>query len=103
HQVVTGLALMDKDSGYMAVGSESTDVTFRSLSDDEINCFVDTVRPLDRAGAYTVDGPGSLLVSCYNGCYQNVLGLPIIRLDQLMRTLDCSLFDLINPEKTHFL
>ena len=103
HQVITGLALLDTASGGMAIGSESTDVTFCPLAAAEISRFVDTVRPLDRAGAYTVDGPGSLLVSRYDGCYQNVLGLPIVRLDKLMRTLGYSLFDLINPEKARFL
>jgi septum formation protein len=103
HQVVTGLALCDTETGCFVQGSESTDVTFRLLSEDEINCFVDTVKPLDRAGAYTVDGPGSLLVSRYDGCYQNVLGLPMVRLDKLMRQLGHSLFDYIDPAKARFL
>ncbi|HDP34121.1 MAG TPA: septum formation protein Maf [Candidatus Hydrogenedentes bacterium] len=103
HQVVTGLALLDKGTGRTAIGSESTDVTFRTLTAEEINRFVETVRPLDRAGAYTVDGPGSLLVSRYDGCYQNVLGLPIVRLDKLMRALGYSLFDMIEPDKARFL
>jgi len=42
---------------------------------------------VDRAGAYTVDGPGSLIVARYDGCYQNVLGLPIVRLDKLLRRI----------------
>ncbi len=103
HQVVTGLALFDGTSKRWAIGSESTDVTFRPLTECEISFFVQTVHPLDRAGAYTVDGPGSLLVSRYDGCYQNVLGLPIVRLDKLMRTLGCSLFDFIDPAKARFL
>lgn len=103
HQVVTGLAVYDTATCRLAMGSESTDVTFRPLSDEEIECFVTTVRPLDRAGAYTVDGPGSLLVSRYDGCYQNVLGLPIVRLDKLMRHLDYPLFSFIDPEKSRFL
>lgn len=103
HQVLTGLALFDTQSGGMAIGSESTDVTFRPLTDEEIDHFVATVKPLDRAGAYTVDGPGSLLVSRYDGCYQNVLGLPIVRLDKLMRTLGYTLFDFIDPGKARFL
>ena len=103
HQVVTGLAVLDTATGRLVVGSESTDVTFRPLTDAEIDRFVEIVRPLDRAGAYTVDGPGSLLVSRYDGCYQNVLGLPIIRLDKMLRTLNYSLFDFICPEKARFL
>ena len=103
HQVVTGLTVYDTTARQLIVGSESTDVTFRPLSEQEIDRFVLTVRPLDRAGAYTVDGPGSLLVSRYDGCYQNVLGLPMVRLDKLMRQLGCSLFDFIDPEKAMFL
>ena len=103
HQVVTGLAVYDAGSDRLVQGSESTDVTFRPLTAEEISCFVDIVRPLDRAGAYTVDGPGSLLVSRYDGCYQNVLGLPIIRLDKLMRQLGHNLFSLIDPAKARFL
>jgi len=103
HQVITGIAILDNAANRMVTGAESTDVTFRPLSETEIKRFVDTVRPLDRAGAYTVDGPGSLLVSRYDGCYQNVLGLPIVRLDKLLRTIGYSLFELMHPEKTRFL
>ena len=103
HQVVTGLAVLDTKTGRAAIGSENTDVTFRPLEAGEIDRFVETVRPLDRAGAYTVDGPGSLLVSRYDGCYQNVLGLPVVRLDKLMRSLGYSLFSLMNPDRASFL
>ena len=103
HQVVTGVAVTDTGTGGAVVGSETTDVTFRVLSEDEIDRFVDAVNPLDRAGAYTVDGPGSLIVARYDGCYQNVLGLPIVRLDKLLREIGHSLFDLMNPEQARFL
>jgi len=103
HQVVTGLALCDMATGREAVGAETTDVTFRPLDDAEITRFVDIVNPLDRAGAYTVDGPGSLLVARYDGCYQNVLGLPIVRLDKLLRGLGVHLFDRMHPDRAQFL
>jgi len=103
HQVVTGLAVIDTATGQKAEASESTDVTFRPLSPAEIETFTAAVKPLDRAGAYTVDGPGSLLVARYDGCYQNVLGLPIVRLDKLLRGLGWSLFDLIDPARARFL
>ncbi|MCP4643328.1 MAG: septum formation protein Maf [bacterium] len=103
HQVLTGLAVADTASGRTAEGFESTDVTFRSLSDHEIDAFVDAVNPVDRAGAYTVDGPGSLLVASYNGCYQNVLGFPIVRLDALLRKLGHSLFEWMDGERSVFL
>lgn len=103
HQVVTGLAIYDTAQDKLIQGSETTDVTFRILTNQEIQRFVDTVRPLDRAGAYTVDGPGSLLVSRYDGCYQNVLGLPIVRLDKLLRNLGYSLFFMMDPSRAQFL
>ncbi|MFA6240637.1 MAG: Maf family protein [Candidatus Hydrogenedentales bacterium] len=103
HQVVTGIAVADTAKGSHVEGSESTDVTFRNLSDDEISHFVHAVKPLDRAGAYTVDGPGSLLVARYDGCYQNVLGLPIVRLDRLLREIGYNLFELMDGPKSVFL
>jgi len=103
HQVVTGLAVIDTASGTAAEGSESTDVTFRTLSSEEIARFVEVVNPIDRAGAYTVDGPGSLLVARYDGCYQNVLGLPMVRLDKLLRRIGVHLFDHLNRERAVFL
>lgn len=103
HQVVSGVAVLDTATGRGVVGSETTDVTFRTLTDDEIGRFVEAVNPVDRAGAYTVDGPGSLIVARYDGCYQNVLGLPIVRLDKLLRGIGHSLFDLMNPDQARFL
>lgn len=103
HQVVTGLAVYHRASEQLITDSERTGVRFRELSEAEIDCFVETVRPLDRAGAYTVDGPGSLLVAGYDGCYQNVLGLPLVRLDLLLRKVNCSLFQWINPKEARFL
>lgn len=103
HQVLTGLSIIDTAKGTTAEGAESTNVTFRALTDAEIDRFVIAVNPVDRAGAYTVDGPGSLLVARYDGCYQNVLGLPIIRLDLLLRELGHSLFDMMNDANCMFL
>lgn len=103
HQVLTGLAVCDTANGRAAEACESTDVTFRNLEDAEIACFVEAVHPLDRAGAYTVDGPGSLLVAGYRGCYQNVFGLPVVRLDRLLRGMGYSLFDLMDGARASFL
>ena len=90
-------------SGCRIEGTETTSVTFRLLDRSEIERFVDIVNPLDRAGAYTVDGPGSLIVAGYQGCFYNVLGLPIVKLDTLLRTFDFHLFEAMQPEETVFL
>lgn len=103
HQVVTGVAACDTGTGKSVAGAETTDVTFRAMTDAEIDRFVEIVEPLDRAGAYTVDGPGSLIVAGYRGCYQNVLGFPMARLDQLLRELDVNLFARMDKERAVFL
>ena len=103
HQVITGLAVINTKDKKKFQGSETTDVTFRSLSDEEIETFIKIVNPLDRAGAYTVDGPGSLLVSRYDGCYYNVLGLPLVRLDKLLRKAEVNLFSRMRRDKATFL
>jgi predicted house-cleaning NTP pyrophosphatase (Maf/HAM1 superfamily) len=62
-----------------------------------------TPQPLDRAGAYTVDGPGSLLVARYEGSFYTGLGLPLVRLDTLMCGFGLSLFTLLDARKSLFL
>jgi septum formation protein len=103
HEVMTGLAVTDTATGSAADAVEVTRVTFRDLSAPEIDRFVDAVRPLDRAGAYTVEGPGSLLVARYEGCYTNVLGLPLVGLDELLRTIGDGLFARIDAARARFL
>lgn len=103
HEVLTGVAIQNTATGDTAEGIETTRVTFRELSEDDIARFIDAVKPLDRAGAYTVDGPGSLLVSRYEGCYQNVLGLPMVRLDGLFQELGDSLFARVRAGSAKFL
>ncbi len=103
HRVLTGLAVADTSTHRSTTGYESTEVTFRPLTHGEIDRFVEAVQPTDRAGAYTVDGPGSLLVERYNGCYYNVLGLPIVRLDLVLREIGHSLFDHFDEDRAIFL
>ncbi len=103
HQVCTGLALCNTETGARIEGTETTDVTFRTLDLIEIERFVDIVNPLDRAGAYTVDGPGSLIVAGYHGCYYNVLGLPLVKLDTLLRDMGYQLFKEMRRDGAVFL
>lgn len=103
HHVVTGLSITNTYTGKSIEGSETTGVSFRPLNTEEIERFVDIVKPLDRAGAYTVDGPGSLLVARYEGCFYNVLGLPLVKLDMLLRQVDVHLFARMRAEGAVFL
>lgn len=87
HRVVTGLYAVNGRDGRAAGAAESTDVWFRNLSDAEIEAYVATGESLDKAGAYGIQGIGSLLVSRIDGCYFNVVGLPLTRVLGLLREL----------------
>lgn len=80
HTVVTGICLMDAASGAFQVDSESTKVRFRELSDTEIRNYIATKEPMDKAGAYGIQGRGAVLVDRIEGCYYNVVGLPLTKL-----------------------
>jgi len=92
HFVYTGLTLIQLSTGAVLTDFERTAVTFRRLSDSDIDLYLQAVSPLDRAGAYTVEGVGSLLVERFDGCYFNVVGLPLVKLDEMLRTLGISFF-----------
>jgi len=72
------------------LGSEvaSTQVFFRALSSDEIEAYVATGEPLDKAGAYGIQGRGAALVERIEGCYSNVVGLPLSRTRELLIAVD---------------
>ena len=79
HQVVTGVCLVTKDK--RREFSVSTDVTFRSLSESEIDYYVSHYRPFDKAGAYGIqEWIGYVGVTALNGSYFNVMGLPVQRI-----------------------
>jgi len=86
HTVVTGVAVCDVASGRSLVAHEETRVFMRGLAADEIAAYVATGEPLDKAGAYAVQGLGALLVERIEGCYFNVVGLPLARLGSMLES-----------------
>ncbi len=84
HTVYTGLALVDPSSGRERTAAEATEVTMRPLSAEEISAYVATGEPLDKAGAYAVQGRGALLIERVVGDYFNVVGLPLYRLSKML-------------------
>jgi septum formation protein len=103
HQVITGVAVSNTATQEKAEGIEITEVTFCPLTSAQIDQFIEVVNPLDRAGGYTIDGPGTLIVERYSGCYQNVLGLPMVRLNRLLQKVSVRLEDHIQADRARFL
>lgn len=80
HEVLTGVALVDIATGKRVTGLESTSVRLRVLSDCEMDAYVATGEPLDKAGGYGIQGRAAFFVTGITGCYFNVVGLPLARL-----------------------
>lgn len=83
HTVYTGVAVCR--DGETLVEHEATQVRFRSLREEEIGQYVSTGEPMDKAGAYGIQGYGCLLVEGIQGDYFNVVGLPVCRLGGMLR------------------
>lgn len=82
HQVMTGCTVLWE--GGQETFTEITALTFRPLSDEEIQRYVDSGEPMDKAGAYGVQGRGALLVERLEGDFFNVMGLPVLRLARML-------------------
>ena len=92
HQVYTGLALLRVRDGYALSDLSVTDVPMRDYSDEEINAYVRTGDPLDKAGAYAIQHADFHPVENLEGCFASVMGLPLCRLTHLLKQFD------VNPE-----
>ncbi|MEQ2441920.1 nucleoside triphosphate pyrophosphatase [Pseudoflavonifractor intestinihominis] len=89
HQVHTGVTVCR--GGEKQTAHEVTDVTFRELSEREIEDYIATGEPMDKAGAYGIQGYGALLIQGISGDYYNVMGLPVCRLSGMLARfgVDC--------------
>ena len=85
HQVMTGMTLLRGD--HTRTVTEITDIHFRELSDREIDAYIRTGEPMDKAGSYGIQGGAALFAQHLVGDYYNVMGLPVCRLSQLLREL----------------
>ena len=85
HQVMTGLTVRQGEKVLSC--TEVTDVQFRTLSDREIGAYVRTGEPMDKAGAYAIQGGGAFFAAHISGDYYNVVGLPLCRLGRLLQSV----------------
>ncbi len=86
HMVYSGLAVLNAETGETHVSHEKTRVFFRAAGMDELERYVDSGEPSDKAGAYAIQGLGSVFVQGIEGCYFNVVGLPLARLAGVLKS-----------------
>ena len=88
HRVLTGLAVIHLPEMAVRLEVESTTVRFAKLTDEEIEQYAGTREPLDKAGGYAIQGIAGRYVERIEGCYFNVVGLPLARLYRILREMD---------------
>ncbi len=84
HRVLTGLAVVDAETGRGDVAVVETKVWIRPLTDQEIGDYVSTGEPIGKAGGYAIQGAGGALVERIECCFENVVGLPLSRLRSML-------------------
>lgn len=84
HHVLTGISLICRQSGQVYTDFVKSMVKFKENSIDEIKAYVQTAEPFDKAGAYAIQGEAAKLIEKYQGCYHNIVGLPVGRFKHMM-------------------
>lgn len=93
HLVITGLAVENIADRITITDRSVTEVWFRKLSPGEIERYVATGEPFDKAGGYGIQGKGALLVDKISGCYFNVVGLPVSLLSKMLEAFGYQVLD----------
>ncbi|MBW6462904.1 MAG: Maf family protein [Firmicutes bacterium] len=88
HEVFTGLALMNASTGMLETGAEVTSVWMKQLDISHIEAYIATGETFDKAGAYGIQGRAGLFIEKIEGCYTNVVGLPLGLLFDLISRMD---------------
>jgi septum formation protein len=86
HQVITAIAIIDKYEDKTLINSTISKVKFKKLSDREIEDYIKTGEPMDKAGSYGIQAYGSLFVEKVEGCYNNIVGLPLNLLAEMLKS-----------------
>ena len=85
HWVYSGVAIIDAKTGRQEIGVEKTKVFMTKLSDEAIGRYHKLVSPLDKAGGFDIEGKGALFIPRIEGCYFNVVGLPLAKLAAMLK------------------
>lgn len=98
-KVLSGVALIDCENNKEIIDFEVSYVTLRDISEDEIEKYIKTGEPLDKAGAFAIQGLGSVFVEKINGCYSNIMGFPISNIYKNLNKLGVNIFEYENWNK----
>ena len=90
--VYTGLAVIDIDKGKVYTEYEKTKVYMYSLTDKQREHYFRKISPFDKAGSFDVQGPGSIFIDRIEGCFYNVVGLPLAKLAKIFRKIGIEIF-----------
>lgn len=85
HDVITAMAIINCDTLETMVEYEETKVKMSDISSEEIQNYINTKEPMDKAGSYAIQGIGGAFVERIEGCYFNVMGLPLARLNRMLK------------------
>jgi len=91
HLVISGISVIHTLSGRCITDCETTKVRIKTLSESEIQNYIRTGEPMDKAGSYAIQGLGALFVEGITGDYFNVVGLPLFKLSQIIKTFGVAL------------
>ena len=84
HEVFTGVCVLDVATGRRETRAVRTGVTFRDLSGEEIDAYISTGEPMDKAGAYAIQGGASHFVEALDGEFENVVGFPVLEVREML-------------------
>lgn len=93
HWVYSGLAVMDLDSGKMYTAHGKTKVYMYSLGDEQIKNYLANAPALDKAGGFDIQGLGGVFIDRIEGCFYNVVGLPLAKLVRILHRLGVDIFE----------
>jgi septum formation protein len=91
--VYSGMALINCNTKKQIKDFEVSEVEFENMKDEEINNYIKTSEPIDKAGGFAVQGLGSIFIKKINGCYSNIVGFPINNIYKNLQKLGVNIFD----------
>lgn len=93
--IYSGVCVWDKDNNKVKVACEKTRIYMDKLTDKEIDAYFKEVSPLDKAGSFDIQGKGAFFIRRIEGCFYNVVGLPVLRLYRMLKEMDIRIFKLL--------